>query len=99
YALFLYLHAREKDWGKATSKQLAAFLRAHPSTESCLLSATVTNEPFDALQKMAKDLDKLLFARDLLQRALVYARYHAKAAQKDSSEGSRAGPSFVGSGS
>lgn len=36
---------------------------------------------FKALTDHAEDLDKLLFARDLLHRALVYARYHAKAAQ------------------
>ena len=36
---------------------------------------------FNALSDHSADLDKLLFARDLLHRALVYARYHAKAAQ------------------
>ncbi|MBX3183953.1 MAG: hypothetical protein KIT72_00390 [Polyangiaceae bacterium] len=36
---------------------------------------------FNALSGHSSDLDKLLFARDLLHRALVYARYHAKAAQ------------------
>ena len=80
YALFLYLHAREKQWGQTTSKELASFLREQP-TKHELLGATTTNEPFDALQMLACDLDKLLFARDLLHRALVYARYHAKAAQ------------------
>lgn len=36
---------------------------------------------FNALNEHSGDLDKLLFARDLLHRALVYARYHAKAVQ------------------
>ena len=36
---------------------------------------------FQALCDYANDLDNLLFARDLLHRTLVYARYHAKAAQ------------------
>lgn len=36
---------------------------------------------FKALTDHAEDLDNLLFTRDLLHRALVYARYHAKAAQ------------------
>jgi hypothetical protein len=81
YALFLYLHAREKQWGPTASKELASFLREQP-TGHALLDGTTTNEPFDALQTLlAGDLDKLLFARDLLHRALVYARYHAKAAQ------------------
>lgn len=83
YALFLYLHAREKNpWGEAASRELVAFLRQHPSAQDPLLgSNTNNNEPFEALQQLATDLDRLLFARDLLHRALVYARYHAKAAQ------------------
>ena len=36
---------------------------------------------FQTLCGYADNVDKLLFARDLLYRALVYARYHAKAAQ------------------
>lgn len=81
YALFLYLHAREKQWGETTSRELAAFLREQPSTQNALLGTDTSDEPFKALQALAGDLDKLLFARDLLHRALVYARYHAKAAQ------------------
>jgi hypothetical protein len=79
YALFLYLHAREKQWGQSTSKELATFLRQQPSTQNAILGTN--NDLFAGLQQLAADLDKLLFARDLLHRALVYARYHAKAAQ------------------
>lgn len=82
YALFLYLHAREKQWGQTTSNALATFLRQHPSQQNALLGPNPNNgDVFAALQTLAGDLDKLLFARDLLHRALVYARYHAKAAQ------------------
>ena len=87
YALFLYLHAREKNWGQTTSQALADFLREQPSPQNALLNAAANqNELFQALHQLAADLDKLLFARDLLHRALVYARYHAKAAQKIPSE-------------
>lgn len=79
YALFLYLHAREKQWGQTTSNELASFLRQNPSSQNALLGTN--NDLFTALQQLAGDLEKLLFARDLLHRALVYARYHAKAAQ------------------
>lgn len=78
YAMFLYLHTRENEWG---SEALATFLRQQPSQHNALLGATTNDGPFAALQQLAGDLDKLLFARDLLHRALVYARYHAKAAQ------------------
>lgn len=79
YALFLYLHARENKWG---SDVLVNFLREYPSQQNALLAVYPNNgDVFVALQTLADDLDKLLFARDLLHRALVYARYHAKAAQ------------------
>jgi len=75
YALFLYLHAREK--GKFSS-ELMNFLR---SDDLRLVPERGDDEPFGALQKLAENLGNLLFARDLLHRVLVYARYHAKAAQ------------------
>ena len=52
YALFLYLHAREKDWGKKTSAELATFLREQPSKQNALLGTIKSNEPFDALQQL-----------------------------------------------
>lgn len=89
YALFLYLHAREKNqWGRSTSRELATFLRQNPSQQNPLLGSTSeSSDIFPALQTLARDLDKLLFARDLLHRALVYARYHAKAAYTAGSRG------------
>lgn len=45
---------------------------------------------FGALARLSggeNGLDKLLFARDLLHRALVYARYHAKARSAGRGEG------------
>lgn len=38
-------------------------------------------------QNLSKDLHKLLFFRDILERALIYARYHAKATKKGGSNG------------
>jgi len=74
YAMFLYLHAREKE---RFSKSLVRFLR---SDDVNLLGNTQKHEPFNDLQNLAKSLDDLLFARELLHQVLVYARYHAKAA-------------------
>ncbi|GIW72675.1 MAG: hypothetical protein KatS3mg102_2217 [Planctomycetota bacterium] len=44
------------------------------------------NDEFRGTQALAKDLDKLFFARDLLRQALVYGRYHAKAASQRRTE-------------
>ncbi|MBF6571341.1 MAG: hypothetical protein IVW54_20980 [Candidatus Binataceae bacterium] len=76
YATFLFLNTRG---GKKISDACAEFLRKTPSASPLLGNGEV----FSALQKLAEedeeDLDRLLFARDLLRQALVYGRYHAKA--------------------
>ncbi len=85
YAMFLSLHARENELGRECSEQLMAFLR---STEVGLVRSDKEDEPFGALQELAGNLDNLLFARELLHQVLVYARYHAKAAEADGGGGS-----------
>jgi hypothetical protein len=37
-------------------------------------------------QRLANNLDKLLLVKELLERTLVYARYHVKALEKNTSE-------------
>lgn len=37
------------------------------------------NDVFKATQALARSVDQLLLARDLLRQSLLYARYHAKA--------------------
>ncbi len=88
YALFLYLHAREKDLRDRFSEKLMKFLR---SEDVRLVPEQENSEPFGALQELAKSLDDLLFARGLLHQVLVYARYHAKAAQTEGTGGSGSG--------
>jgi len=75
YALFLYLEARGRQPGKAIIGACVKVLRKTP-TGSPLLA---TGDVWQALQQLGEDLDKLLFARDLLRQALVYGRYHVKA--------------------
>lgn len=75
YACFLYLKARAGQPGREIGKRCATFLRQHPAGAALLES----DDTFKALQKLAGDLDRLLFARDLLRQALVYGRYHARA--------------------
>ncbi len=77
YALFLYLRAREGKPGEAVCNASAKFLRETPAASPLLANCDV----WQALQRLGEDLDKLLFARDLLRQALIYGRYHAKARQ------------------
>lgn len=75
YACFLYLKARAGQPGQQIIDRCVTFLRQHPAGAALLGNG----DAFTALQKLAGDLDRLLFARDLLRQALVYGRYHAKA--------------------
>jgi hypothetical protein len=73
YAFFLFLKASKRGKPQDVSRACATFLRDHG-----LLQGD-TKDPFQGLKSLADRLDDLLFARDLLTQALVYARYHAKA--------------------
>lgn len=79
YAMFLFLKTRGGSGGENVSQKLHKFLKETPQ-QAPLLSEN--GDVFTSLQQTAKDLDKLLLARDLVRQALVYARYHARAPQK-----------------
>jgi len=80
YALFLFLKARGDTLAENVSQKLYEFLKETPQ-QAPLLSDNA--DVFTPLQEMAaKDLDRLLLARDLVRQALVYARYHARGPQK-----------------
>lgn len=74
YALFLFL---EKPGGgnENVSCKLHEFLKVTPQ-QTPLISGNA--KICIALQEMAKDLDKLLLAHDLLGQVLAYARCHAR---------------------
>jgi hypothetical protein len=73
YACFLFLEAREGKAGQEITQHMTRFLG------SILDTKANNNKPLDFVRTIASDLDRLLFARDLLRQAFVYARYHAKA--------------------
>ncbi len=75
YACFLFLQARGGNDGKKIGKSCTDFLRRVPEGAPLLADGKV----FEALKTLAQNLDRLLFAKDLLRQALVYARYHVKA--------------------
>jgi len=70
YAAFLYLKAR---YNVVAGKFLGVcqeFLGEVFSLEQ--------GDPLEVAKALARDLDNLLFARELLRTAFVYARYHVK---------------------
>lgn len=79
YALFLFLKTRGGGGAENVNQKIYEFLKVTPQ-QAPLLSGNA--DVFTSLQQMAKDLDKLLLARDLVRQTLVYARYHARVPQK-----------------
>ena len=77
YAFFLYLASRgdkEKELAKRISQETFSLLKEK------IGKIKEEGEPLPAIrEKLAPDLDSLLLAKQLLERTLVYARYHAKA--------------------
>lgn len=71
YAMFLYIRARHKEVTRDFEEPLVK-----------LLSGTLKlngNNGLDIAKSAADNLDTLLFVRDLLRNALIYARFHLKA--------------------
>lgn len=84
YAFFLFLdyyRSRSESMGAdAIAQRMKDLLRGE---EIGLLQDRSQNErdDFAALRSMTGNLKNLLLARQLLEQALIYARYHAKALQ------------------
>lgn len=78
YAMFLWLEDK-----KIIRKELTDMLN-RPKIKKCLLddSSSFPDENFEKfcekLRDVAKDIDKLLFMKKLIERTLIYSLYHAK---------------------
>ena len=73
YAFFLFLKASKRGQPQEVCSACERFLSDQE------LLANKSANLFDGLKSLADRLDDLLFARELLMQALVYARYHARA--------------------
>jgi hypothetical protein len=77
YAFFLYLASLKKEPAGHISQKAFDLLKDDAILGNELRGQT---EPMKAvLEKLADDLGRLVFVKGLLERTLVYARYHAKA--------------------
>ena len=80
YACFLYLLAKEKENGK---KVVAAMLNLLDGLGFGWGKPTDQEKPETILEyiseKVSKDLERLLLAKETLEQMLIYARYGAKA--------------------
>lgn len=92
YAMFLWIQNKEKNLNKELIEMLNdEYLRTYffepsetlqgnssTSSENSLISSEDFKEFCEKLKEIAKDLDKLLFIKKILERILTYALYHAK---------------------
>lgn len=77
YAFFLYLASQKSQHADDMRKNAYKILK-QDSVMKYVLGAE--NDELKAIRKkLASNLDDLFFAKELLERTLVYARYHAKA--------------------
>lgn len=86
YAMFLWL---EKNASRVREKLVEFFNEEGKLSKYFLESKESFSQDFDEfcndLREVAKDIDKLLFMKKLLERTLTYALYHAKA-KRDKNE-------------
>ncbi|MFH1859684.1 MAG: hypothetical protein ABH870_01525 [bacterium] len=74
YAFFLYLKSQKEKAAEWISERTFSLLKTQ------ITAINAEKEPLPAIRdKLADNLDSLLLAKQLLEKALVYARYHAKA--------------------
>ena len=78
YAMFLYLRAQHNKVAGSMEQHSLDLLK-----EVLADKVARADDILAAIKHLADDLDSLLFARDLLQTALSYARYHLKAKGED----------------
>ena len=80
YAFFLFLESSKEDKAKNIKDETFKLL-----SNDEILKDTIGDEkePLKVLREKFNDnLDELLFAKEILERTLVYARYHAKALEE-----------------
>lgn len=80
YAFFLYQECNKK-FGVKVREKAREFLQAGPVS---LLKNS--GDLYAELKDLCGDLNDLLLAKSLLERTLIYARYHLKAAEEPENE-------------
>lgn len=69
---------------RAAMSKVNGYLIGKPDAQSLLrlgeidLPVAEAKDPFEVGQILSRNIDDLFFAKDLLERTLTYARYHAK---------------------
>ena len=73
YAFYLYLKARQKPIYTSIEEETMKLLKM------VFPSLNIDRQGHQVARDLVSDLDKILLAKELLERVLIYSRYHAKA--------------------
>lgn len=86
YACFLYLYAREGKTGESIAAEALELFKAlqFPDTPGTSDKDKTDKMLKYVAEKITADLPRLLLAKEALEQMLIYARYGAKAAGKQS---------------
>lgn len=83
YAMFLWLENKDNE----IRTKLNSLLNENEITSKLLSDSKSFPDDFkgfcEKLQEVAKDIDKLLFLKKILERTLTYALYHAKIKEEE----------------
>lgn len=82
YAFFLFLSSRKgdlEDTEEVTAGELDSQVKKLLRHNDLQLLGQSQEGDFKAVSELTENLDRLLLARQLIERSLIYARYHAKA--------------------
>lgn len=83
YACFLYLWAKEKDYGKAVSEEMLRLIEQMDLYHEKPAGESVEHVLRYISETVTADLEKLLLVKETLELALIYGRYGAKARQSE----------------
>ncbi|SNX54960.1 hypothetical protein [Thermoanaerobacterium sp. RBIITD] len=84
YAMFLWLEDKDKEIKQKLIKLLNKDeIKQYLLNNSESFNKDNFNKFCEQLKNIAADLDKLLFAKKILERTLTYALYHAKIGEKN----------------
>jgi len=82
YAMFLWLETKNKE----IRTKITPLLKEDIIKKYLLNGSQIFPEDFmgfcEKLKDIAKDIDKLLFMKKILERTLIYSLYHAKIGEK-----------------
>lgn len=83
YACFLYLWAKEQDYGQAVSKAMLRLIEQMDLYHEKPAGESVEHVLRYISETVTADLEKLLLVKETLELALIYGRYGAKARQSE----------------